>query len=115
MKYEPHVHGLADENGIIFDISIFEEHDLDFIKEVNALLNASNHFCNLETTNPEVRFNIGGRVINDTYYIPQPFPSWSFNMDLLEWEAPIAKPNDGKEYVWNESVMLWEEVKPQEG
>ena len=39
---------------------------------------------------------------NDVFYEPQPFPSWTINTSLWKWEAPLAKPNDGKNYNWIE-------------
>jgi hypothetical protein len=42
----------------------------------------------------------------DVFYAPQPFPSWTLNADYL-WEAPIAYPTDGKNYVWDESAQDW--------
>tara|TARA_R110000868_G_scaffold207840_1_gene456875 strand:- start:50 stop:394 length:345 start_codon:yes stop_codon:yes gene_type:complete len=42
----------------------------------------------------------------DVFYAPQPFPSWTLNSDYL-WEAPIAMPNDGKKYYWDESIKSW--------
>jgi hypothetical protein len=42
----------------------------------------------------------------DVFYAPQPFPSWVLSTDYL-WEAPIAMPNDGKKYYWDESIKSW--------
>ena len=44
------------------------------------------------------------------FYAPQPFPSWTKNEDTYLWEAPVAYPNDGKRYTWNEDILNWEEV-----
>ena len=46
----------------------------------------------------------------DAFHFPQPFSSWSFDETKLEWEAPVAKPNDGKEYDWNEETLSWEPI-----
>jgi len=42
----------------------------------------------------------------DVFYAPQPFPSWTLSADYL-WEAPIAIPDDGKQYIWDESKQSW--------
>jgi hypothetical protein len=47
--------------------------------------------------------------VNDVFYEPKPFPSWSLNTTTWLWEAPIPCPNDGKFYLWNESAQNWEE------
>jgi hypothetical protein len=40
---------------------------------------------------------------------PQPYPSWSLNSND-DWEAPIAYPDDDKEYEWNETTRAWDEI-----
>ena len=46
----------------------------------------------------------------DAFIAPQPFPSWTLNEDTCLWEAPVAYPNDGKNYEWNEETTSWEEI-----
>lgn len=46
----------------------------------------------------------------DAFYAPQPYPSWTLNEETCIWEAPVAHPNDGKVYVWNETTKAWDEV-----
>jgi len=48
--------------------------------------------------------------VNDVFYAPQTFPSWTLNNTTWLWEAPVAYPTDGKDYRWNESITNWEEV-----
>jgi hypothetical protein len=48
--------------------------------------------------------------VNDVFYEPQPFPSWTLNNTTWLWKAPVAMPTDGKMYKWNESITNWEEV-----
>lgn len=43
----------------------------------------------------------------DAFIPPQPFPSWSLNEDTCLWDAPVAKPTDGKRYTWNEATTSW--------
>jgi len=50
--------------------------------------------------------------INDVFYKEQPYPSWILNKSTWLWEAPIAKPTDGKIYNWEESTKSWAEVIP---
>ena len=44
----------------------------------------------------------------DAFIEPQPYPSWTLNEDTCGWEAPVAFPNDGKSYNWNESTTSWD-------
>lgn len=46
----------------------------------------------------------------DAFIAPQPFPSWSLNEVTYSWEAPVAYPEDGGVYVWNENKKEWEAV-----
>jgi hypothetical protein len=48
--------------------------------------------------------------VNDVFYAPQPFPSWTLNNSTWLWESPVVYPTDGKVYKWNESITNWEEV-----
>jgi hypothetical protein len=46
----------------------------------------------------------------DAFIAPQPYPSWSLNEATYSWEAPVAYPEDGDVYVWNENKKEWEAV-----
>lgn len=39
----------------------------------------------------------------DMFITPQPYASWTLNSEG-DWEAPVAKPDDGNEYIWNEDA-----------
>jgi hypothetical protein len=44
-------------------------------------------------------------------FIPiKPYNSWILNEQKCTWEAPIAIPNDGNRYNWNESTLSWDLV-----
>ena len=49
-------------------------------------------------------------AINDVFYAPQPYPSWTLNTSTWLWDAPVPMPTDGKHYVWNETTTAWDEV-----
>ena len=41
-------------------------------------------------------------------FIPQkPFASWSLNETTCLWEAPVAKPDEDKDYQWDEEKQEW--------
>ena len=46
----------------------------------------------------------------DAFYAPQPYPSWNLNTTTCYWESPIAHPNDGKNYKWDETAQNWAEL-----
>jgi hypothetical protein len=49
-------------------------------------------------------------AVNDVFYAPQPFPSWTISAPTWIWEAPVAMPTDGKAYTWDEATQSWVEV-----
>ena len=46
----------------------------------------------------------------DAFIAPKPYSSWTLNEDTCNWEAPVAYPDDGKRYNWNEETTSWVEV-----
>ena len=48
--------------------------------------------------------------IKDAFIPPQPYPSWVLDEDTCLWNAPVAKPADGKAYSWDEQITNWVEV-----
>ena len=41
---------------------------------------------------------------------PQGFDSWVLNETSCLWEAPVAYPDDGEMYTWNEDTTSWDLV-----
>ena len=46
----------------------------------------------------------------DAFIESQPYPSWVLNEELLIWGSPVAMPDDGKKYYWDETTTNWIEV-----
>jgi hypothetical protein len=44
----------------------------------------------------------------DAFYPPKPYNSWTLNTNSCLWEAPVAYPDDGKMYIWNEDTIQWD-------
>ena len=44
------------------------------------------------------------------FYAPQPFNSWTLNSTSYLWEAPVAYPDDGNMYEWDEATTNWVQV-----
>ena len=47
----------------------------------------------------------------DAFIPPKPFSSWILNEDTCQWEAPVAYPDDGERYNWNETNQTWDLVE----
>ena len=46
----------------------------------------------------------------DAFIPPQPYTSWVLSPKTFLWEAPVAMPDDGKPYAWNEATQSWKEL-----
>tara|TARA_R100000322_G_scaffold168499_1_gene138370 strand:+ start:210 stop:587 length:378 start_codon:yes stop_codon:yes gene_type:complete len=44
----------------------------------------------------------------DAFVPPTPYSSWILNEETCQWEAPVAKPDDGQKYEWNEDTGQWQ-------
>ena len=44
----------------------------------------------------------------DAFISKKPFNSWILNETTCQWEAPVAEPNDGQRYNWNEQNQTWD-------
>jgi hypothetical protein len=45
--------------------------------------------------------------INDVFYAPQPYPSWTISAPTWLWQAPVPYPTDGGNYTWDEATLSW--------
>ena len=94
---------LLDENGVEQ-----EQKGIDFCK---SLLGADTNW--IQTSyNRSFRVNFAGNgyiydSINDVFYAPQPYPSWTLNNTTWLWETPTPMPTDGKFYIWDEQNQSW--------
>lgn len=46
----------------------------------------------------------------DAFIPEQPFASWTLNEETCQWEAPVAYPENGVMYVWNEELTDWQAI-----
>ena len=43
----------------------------------------------------------------DAFIPKKPYNSWVLNETTCRWESPVAYPNDGQKYIWNEQNQSW--------
>ena len=43
----------------------------------------------------------------DAFIPPQPYPSWTLDDNTCQWQPPVAMPEDGEGYVWDEPSQTW--------
>ena len=46
----------------------------------------------------------------DAFIPPKPYPSCTLNETTCIWEYPVAYPDDGNMYEWNETDQRWDEI-----
>jgi hypothetical protein len=46
----------------------------------------------------------------DAFIPPKPYESWQLNEDTCLWRPPIAMPDDGSVYVWDETTQNWQQA-----
>ena len=49
--------------------------------------------------------------VRDAFIAPKPFDSWLLNEVTCQWEAPVAYPNDGQLYIWDEPTTTWQAAR----
>ena len=50
----------------------------------------------------------------DAFIPPQPYASWTLNETTCRWQSPVAMPNDGQRYTWNETEQRWDVISAPE-
>jgi hypothetical protein len=45
--------------------------------------------------------------LKDMFIPEQPFPSWVFNEETCKWEAPVSRPDNESDCMWNEETLSW--------
>ena len=50
----------------------------------------------------------------DAFIPPKPADNATLNEDTCLWDAPVARPEDGKLYTWNEETVTWDLANPEQ-
>jgi hypothetical protein len=105
-------------NGIVEKVIVAEKEFFDTFVDTSPgtwLQTSYNTHGNQHPEGRPLRGNYAGigynyDATNDVFYAPTPFPSWILNNTTWLWEAPVAMPDDGKKYIWDEATTSWAEV-----
>jgi hypothetical protein len=125
-----HFAELDNENTVLRVIVVADENCKD--KDGNISEEIGCAFCNMVTdsvppTNNKGRWvityangessrkNFAGRgdvydPVRNAFIAPVPYDNWVLNEELCMWEPPIAKPDDGLVYNWNQEENTWVQV-----
>jgi hypothetical protein len=109
-------YAFLDENNIVTEVivGIDETEKIEGLNPETWYGNFRNQICKRTSYNGKIRKNFAGIGFtydpeNDWFYSPSPYPSWTLDSNA-QWVAPIAKPTDGKLYVWDEEEGQWNEL-----
>jgi hypothetical protein len=91
------------------DIATDEQTGVDFLNT----LYGTRDVWKQTSYNGNIRKNFAGvgysyDQTRDAFIPPKPFNSWVLNEDTCLWEAPVAYPDDGQIYRWNETDQQWD-------
>jgi hypothetical protein len=118
-----------DENNIVVRVTVGDDDGHDWLIEnlggvwVQTSYNTRGgvHY-NPETGEPSddqskaLRYNYAGIGFTydedrDAFIPPKPYPSWVLDEATCLWEAPVAYPEDGNVYTWDEELQEWAAVE----
>ena len=53
---------------------------------------------------------VGGKYNStlDAFIPVQPYASWILDEETCLWKAPVDKPDEENEYIWNENTKQWD-------
>ena len=93
------------------DIATNEQTGVDFLNTLYGTRDAWKQ----TSYNGTIRKNFAGigftyDQTRDAFIPPKPYNSWTLNETTCLWEAPVAYPDDGQAYEWNETTKQWDLV-----
>lgn len=105
------------QNGVVVQVLVAEQDYIDTLSDKEDWIQTSyNTYGGVHANGgTPLRKNYAGVGFSydktkDAFIPPQPFASWALNDDTCLWNAPIARPTDGKPYSWDEASASWVEM-----
>ncbi len=105
------------QNGVVVQVLVAEQDYIDTLSDKEDWIQTSyNTYGGVHANGgTPLRKNYAGvgfsyNKTKDAFIPPQPFASWTLNDDTCLWNAPIARPTDGKPYSWDEASASWVEM-----
>jgi hypothetical protein len=110
-------YAFLDENNVVTNVIVGRNEDevVDGISDWEAYYGEiMGQVCKRTSYNNRIRKQYAGigstyDAVADVFIARQPYPSWSFD-ENYDWQAPIERPADGKDYSWDEANQVWVEV-----
>ena len=118
---------LLDENNIVTHVLVGRDEDTEqdlfdrtgqVYKKTSYNTKNGVHYdslSNLPDNKPQFRFNYAGIGYfydqdRDAFIPPKIYNSWALNEQTCNWDAPIAYPQDGDSYQWDENTISWVKI-----
>ena len=105
------------QNGVVVQVLVAEQDYIDTLSDKEDWIQTSyNTYGGVHANGgTPLRKNYAGVGFSydktkDAFISPQPFASWALNDDTCLWNAPVARPTDGKPYSWDEASASWVEM-----
>jgi hypothetical protein len=105
------------ENGIVTQVIVAEQ---DFINKIDGewVQTSYNTYGGQHPEGRPLRKNYAGIGYTydserDAFIPPKPFDSWLLDEGTCLWQAPVAYPENGKVYTWDEDLLSWVEVQEE--
>jgi hypothetical protein len=108
-------YAFIDENNVVTEVitGIDETELIEGLDTETWYGNFRGQVCKRTSYNGNYRKNYAGIGFTydeerDAFISPKPYASWILNEENCLWEPPVAYPNDGEHYTWNEETISWE-------
>lgn len=106
----------VDENNIVLRVLVGDNNDPAGDEGYSWLVNNLGGTWVKTSYNSTIRKNFAGigftyDEVRDAFISPKPFDSWVLDEVTCTWQAPIPKPQDEFDYVWDESIVNWVEIQ----
>jgi hypothetical protein len=100
------------ENNIVIRVTVGDNNDPNGDEGYQWLIDNLGGTWVKTSYNGTIRKNFAGisfiyDATRDAFIPPQPFESWTLNEETCNWDSPVPYPNDGKDYVWDETSLNW--------
>jgi hypothetical protein len=108
-------YAFLNENNIVTEVIVGKNENEDGIDWEAHYGAFRGQLCRRTSYNGNFRKNYAGLGYTydkhrDAFIPPKPYESWQLNEDTCLWEPPIAMPDDGSVYVWDEPTQNWQQA-----
>ena len=109
-------YAFLDEDNIVTEVIVGRNEDeiVDGVSDWETYYgNIRGQVCKRTSFNNNIRKQFAGigfsfNETDDVFIAPQPFASWVLDANY-DWQAPVERPADGKDYLWDEANQVWVE------